>query len=267
MRFRVIGALGALMLTVSLGASAQSPLGQIAVFHANVGWIGQAAADEAAAAVVADTNSTSITVVDLDGAADWIAANTNDGEADVFFTFGWLPETIYEPGNGQADGSLIENFIEGGNVYLNTADYIFYVTLGGGSNGENGLKTVTDSEFDLWTGGNVVVPTADGATYTPSLVEFTSNRSLKRPQVEADSNWEYVTVFAEGPDGTDPAIIQNVNDGGMIGVVIQVSDDTQPRGAVITELFNNWLPAMFSTTGVDPEGKTASTWGQLKATR
>lgn len=267
MRFRVIGALGALMLTVSLGASAQSPLGQIAVFHANVGWIGQAAADEAAAAVVADTNSASIEVVDLDGSADWLAANTNDGEADVFFTFGWLPETVYEPGNGQADGSLIEDFIEGGNVYLNTADYIFYVTLGGGTNGENGLKTVTDSEFDLWTDGNVATPTADGATYTPSLAEFTSNRSLKRDQVEADSNWEYVTVFAEGAGGTDPAIIQNVNDGGMVGVVMQVSDDSLPRGAVITELFNNWLPAMFNTTAVDPEGKTAATWGQLKATR
>jgi len=262
MRLRIAGAIGALALTVSVGASAQV-LGQIAVYHANVGWIGQAAADEAAAEVVANTTIADITVVDMDGAADWLAANTNDGEADVFFTFGYLPETVYDPG----DGSLIEDFIEGGNVSLNTADYIYYVTLGGGSNGENGLKTITDSNFDLWTDGNVATPTADGAKYTPSLAEYTSNRSLKRDQVEADDNWEYVGVFAEGAGGTDPAIIQNVNDQGMVGVVMQVSDDTLPRGAVITEIFNNWLPAMFTTTAVEAEGKATSTWAALKADR
>ncbi len=267
MRFRVIGALGALMLTVSTAAFGdviEGVLGEIAVFHSNVGWIGQAAADEAAAEVVANTSSTSISVVDMDGAAAFLSDNTSDGEVDVFFTFGYLPETVYEPGNSQEDGSLIEDFIEGGNIYLNTADYIFYVTLGGGANGENGLKTVTDSNFDMWTDGNVTSPTGDGAKYLPSLGEFTSNRSLKRDQVEADENWEYVAVFGEGDGGTDPAIIQNVNDMGMVGIVMQVSDDSLPRGAVITELFNNWLPVI---SDVDAKGKSAVAWGELKAQR
>ncbi|MBT3271363.1 hypothetical protein HN371_29765 [Candidatus Poribacteria bacterium] len=266
MRFRIVGAIAALALTVSVGASAQS-LGEIAVYHENVGWIGQAAADEAAAEILANTTAADISVVDMDGAAAWVAANTGDGDADVLFMFGYLPETIYEPANVEADGSLIEAFIEDGNVALNTADYIFYVTAGGGTNGDAGLKAITDSEFDCWTDNNLATPTADGATYTPSLAEFNSNRSLKRDQVEADANWEYVGVFAEGDLGTDPAIIRDVNNGGMVGVVMQVSDDTLPRGAVVTELFNNWLPAIFTTTAVDADGKMASTWAALKADR
>ncbi len=109
--------------------------------------------------------------------------------------------------------------------------------------------------------------TVDGATYTPSLSESASNRPLKRDQVEADANWEYVGVPAEGDLGTDPAIIRDVNNGGMVGVVVQVSDDSLPRGAVITEFFNNWLPAILIASAIDADGKTASTWAALKAGR
>lgn len=62
MRFRIVGAIAALALTVSVGASAQS-LGEIAVYHENVGWIGQAAADEAAAEILANTTAADISVV------------------------------------------------------------------------------------------------------------------------------------------------------------------------------------------------------------
>ena len=266
MRLRVVGYVAALVCAVSLSASAQSvKLGQIAVFHANVGWIGAPAAATAADAVVAGVKSADIRKVTLAESAAWLNSNIGDGEADVFFTFGYLPETLYTPGNTQVDDSIIERFIDDGNVYLNTADYIFYVTLGGGANGENGLKTVTDSTFDMWTDGNAVVPTADGRRFTPSLANFTSNRSFKRAQVTADANWSYVTVFAEGAGGQDPAIIKDARTGGMVGIVMQVSNDALPRGAVITELMNNWLPATFSTTAVEAEGKATTAWGTLKA--
>ncbi|MAF08891.1 hypothetical protein CMK11_00415 [Candidatus Poribacteria bacterium] len=135
MRFRTACAIVGLALTMSVGASAQS-LREIAVYHENVGWIGHAAADEAAAEIVANTAVTDISVVDMDGAAAWLVASTGDGGADVFFTFGYLPETAYEPGNAQADGSLIEDFIEDGNVALNTADHIF----GGARTATRGLR-------------------------------------------------------------------------------------------------------------------------------
>ena len=53
----------------------------------------------------------------------------------------------------------------------------------------------------------------------------------------------------------------------MVGVVVQVSDDSLPRGAVITEFFNNWLPAILIASAIDADGKTASTWAALKAGR
>ncbi|MAF08890.1 hypothetical protein CMK11_00410 [Candidatus Poribacteria bacterium] len=77
----------------------------------------------------------------------------------------------------------------------------------------------------------------------------------------------YVGVFADGDLGTDPAIIRDVNSGGMVGVAMQVSDDSLPRGAVVTELLNNWLPAIFIASAVDADGEAASTWAALKAGR
>ena len=104
----------------------------------------------------------------LDGVAEWVEQNTGDGDVDCLVLFGYLPQTIYTPGNAQPDGSLVEEFIDDGNFVMNTADYIFYVTLGGGANADNGLKFITDSNFDLWTDGNAIKPTADGEKYTPS---------------------------------------------------------------------------------------------------
>ena len=260
---RRVWMVAAAMAALSGGAFAQS-LGEIAVFHENVGWIGQAAADAAAEEILNGTDSADIMAVNKEDSASFLTASTGDGDVDVFFTFGYLPETVYAPGNTEPDGSLIENFIEDGNVYLNTADYIFYVTLGGGANGDNGLKTVTDSNFDMWTDGNAVDTTADASKYTPSLENFTSNRSFKDTQVEADAGWEYALVLGQGPLGSDPAILRHTDYGGYVGIVMQVSNDGLPRGAVVTELFNNWLPEQFPTTSVDPEGKTASLWGNLK---
>ena len=254
----------AAMILVCGTAAAQS-LGQIAVFHEKVGWIGQAAADAAADEILSNTTSTDIMAVNLDESASFLADSTGDGDVDVFFTFGYLPETVYAPGNAEPDDSIIEKYIEDGNLYLNTADYIFYVTLGGGANAVGGLQNVTDSTFDMWTDGNNVAPTADGSKYLPSLEGFQSNRSFKKAQVEADENWDYAVVFAEGPLGEDPAIIQHADYMGMVGIVMQVANDNLPRGAVVTELFNNWLPDAFPTTSVDPIGKSASLWGSLKS--
>ncbi|MDE0020073.1 MAG: hypothetical protein OXT69_01635 [Candidatus Poribacteria bacterium] len=260
----VMNAVIAAMILVCGTAAAQS-LGQIAVFHEKVGWIGQDAANAAADEILSNTTSTDIMAVNLDESASFLADSTGDGDVDVFFTFGYLPETVYAPGNAEPDDSIIEKYIEDGNLYLNTADYIFYVTLGGGANEVGGLQNVTDSAFDMWTDGNNVAPTADGSKYLPSLEGFQSNRSFRKEQVEADENWDYAVVFAEGPLGEDPAIIQHADYMGMVGIVMQVANDNLPRGAVVTELFNNWLPDAFPTTSVDPIGKSASLWGSLKS--
>jgi hypothetical protein len=150
-------------------------------------------------------------------------------------------------------------------MILNTADYIFYVTEGGGANGDTGLKNMTDSNFDLWTDGNTCKPTADGEKYTPSLIEFTAPRSFKVEQIEADSDWEVEVAFGSNDDGSmvDPVIIKNLSYGGFVGIFFQVSDNSLPRGEVASEMINNYIAPVI-VSPVEAHGKLPLTWGQLK---
>jgi hypothetical protein len=264
MRLRNLGIAFALTLGVTVTASAAS-LGQIGIFYDQVGWIAADAAKREGDAVIANTKVSSIKVYNMDDTATFVKNSTGDGDADVLILFGYLPETVYTPGNAQKDDSLIEKFIYDGNVVLNTADYIFYVTLGGGANGDAGLKTITNTNLDLWTDNNAIVPTADGAKYTPSLKGFTSHRSLKKAQVDAEADWEFAVILGEGPLGVDPAILKNKTNGALVGIVMQYPQDDLPRGAVISELLNNYLPTVYNTTAVAPAGKLPIAWAQLKA--
>jgi hypothetical protein len=252
-----------MMATAAFGAS--DGLGEMGVFYANVGWIGAAAAQAAGDQIVADqTPFLDAQVYDLNGIEEWVLANTDDGDVDCLVLFGWTPETIYEPGNGDDEDSPLELFIEDGNFVINTADYIFYVTLGGGANGDAGVKTIMDAGFDLWTDGNAIKATADGEKYTPSLDAFTSNRSFKMGQVEADAAWEAEVIFGEGPAGADPVVLRNADHGGRVGIWMQVSNDGLNRGDVATEIFNNWVPTAIAPQAVDANGKATTTWGELK---
>jgi hypothetical protein len=265
--FRKLIGFGVACFTFATVASA-AQLGDIAIYNANVGWIAAAKAKEIGDALVTDVKvGKSIKVYDVNALADFVKARTNDGAIDIVMLFGDIAETIYTPGNKQADDSLVEQFINGGNMVLNTADYIFYVNQGAGANGDAGLKTITNSTFDLWTDGNVNKPTADGAKYTPSLKEFTAPRSFKKAQIDADPNWDVEIAFGASADGAnlDPAVIKNVATGGRVGICIQVADDNQPRAAVLTELFNNWVGTLGSTTAVEPTGKVSTTWASLKS--
>ena len=68
---------------------------------------------------------------------------------------------------------------------MNAADYIFYVTKGGGTNGDKRLKTITNSNFDCWGAGtDVFKPTAAGKKYVPSLpASYDSPRPMKLDQI------------------------------------------------------------------------------------
>jgi hypothetical protein len=249
----------------TIGASA-APMGEIGLFSDRAGWMAQAKAKEIADFIVANQKVSKTAKIyaenDID---DWAKKVTADGNLDILITFGDFPGTLYAPGNGQADGSVVEKFIEGGNMVLNTADYIFYVNNGAGTNGDAALKNITNSTFDLWTDGNVNKPTKDGAKYTPSLKQFTAPRSFKSAQVDADPNWDTELVLADnGGANMDPCIIKHVKTGGRVGIVIQVADDSQPRSAVFTELLNNWVKEIASAQAIEPKGKTSISWAELK---
>ncbi|MBM3214188.1 hypothetical protein FJZ36_04655 [Candidatus Poribacteria bacterium] len=264
---KMTGVTSALLLGAALTASAAT-LGDIALYNDNVGWIAKAKAVEIGDALKKDVKvGASIKNYDVKALADFAKARTNNGKIDIIVLFGDIAETIYTPGNAQKDDSIVEGFINGGNMVLNTADYIFYVNQGAGSNGDVGLKTITNSNFDLWTDGNKSIPTADGKKYLPSLKEFKAPRSFKKAQVDGDANWKVEMAFGTSADGgnMDPVIIKHTKTGGRVGIVIQVADDAQPRAAVMTELFNNWVITLGSSTAVEPAAKLTTSWASLKS--
>ena len=116
----------------------------------------------------------------------------------------------------------------------------------------------------MWTAGNAISPTPLGEEHTPSLDDFTSNRSFKVGQIEADAAWEVEAAFGEGPAGVDPVVLYNVDTGGRVGIWMQVSNDGLNRGDVGTEIFNSWVPTVLKPQSVDADGKVTTTWGELK---
>ncbi len=211
------------------------------------GWMGQGHADTESQVIVDSVTGAPIEVftpTDLDALADWVEAHTGNGVSDLLVMFGIFPATIYPAGNAQPDGSLAEAFLDDGNCIINTGDYIFYVGSAG-NNDAGGLANMTDvPAAGMWgddSGATTFAPTADGQLYTPSLPTLPSNRPWIPAQFEG-TDWYFELILAQSDDGTQahPAILRNSVTGGRLGVFFQRSDDTQPRGAVMSEWINNW---------------------------
>ncbi|HGJ66644.1 TPA: hypothetical protein ENS27_14870 [bacterium] len=254
----------AIMLIITSLAFAQ--VDKIAIFYEQVGWIAADPAKKAGDAIVKGVTKgvNNIKVYNDADIGAFAKANTKDGDFDIIVTFGYFPVSLYKPGNAEKDGSLAENFLNGGDMILNTADYIFYVTQGGGANGDTGLKNITNSNFDCWTDGTTCKPTADGKKYAPSLpASFTAPRCLKKDQIQASTDWVVEMIFADnGANNMDPVIIRNKKTGGRVGIAFQVADDSQPRDKVLPEIIQNYIVA--NVTAVKPAEKATATWGQIK---
>ena len=263
------------LLMVTCTASSWAALGDVAIFSENTGWISKENADIQRAIVFDNLKDTVGSVGEVvyqtdDEIGPWAEDRIDDGVADVLIIFGWFPTTLYTPGNSQVDDSIAERFLYGGNIILNCADYIFYVTEGGGANGENGLKTIININADMWGGGTQIEPTADGAKFTPSLEAFTSERPFKSEQIV--DPWSVEVVFGDNGDGFfDPGIIKLNDNSGRVGICLQEPNNGDlPRGQVLIEMidFISQQPDMVAgTTPVEAKGKAAVTWGNIKALR
>jgi hypothetical protein len=260
------GVLLSLICVFAAAPSSASQMGQIAIFTESVGWTTVQTANAQAQIIIDDLRLTrEIEVLGDAEIGAFAKENTNDGDLDIIITFGYFPVSLYTPGNAQADGSVGEEFLEGGNMFLNTADYIFYVTQGGGATGDVGLKNMTDSTFDLWTDGVSTSPTEDGEKYTPSLIASSAPRCFQISQINANSDWELEVAFGDdGGANADPAVIYNTDYGGRVGIFFQVSNDAMPRGQVVTEILDNWLSEKVSRISVEPADKLSVTWGRVK---
>jgi hypothetical protein len=230
-------------------------------------WWGQEAADREMAeledAIKASVGS--VNNFPADNQADlatWVENNTNDGENDILILCGQIPDTIYEPGNAQADDSLVELFLDSGNTVINTGDYLMYVVNGGGTNAAGGLQTLMDiPAITMWDDNTAVVVTDDGKNYTPSLQDFQTDRPFHLDELEG--GWEPLLIMAQNDAGTraDPAMVINTDTGGMVGIFYQTaSQDDDPRSEVMSE----FILSYFGTTTVAPAGKLATSWGAIR---
>ncbi len=255
-----------LAITATPSISIAAPMGEVAIYTERAGWIGQAAAaregEELTELLKRPKKVVTLTEKEI---GSWAEDHTDNRQADIIVTFGDFPATLYPPGNGKPDDSVAEKFLEGGNIFLNTADYIFYVVQGAGTNGEQGLKNMMDINADMWAGGTAIKPTDDGKKYTPSLAAFTSARTFKAAQIV--DPWEVEVVFGDNGAGLlDPAIVHDTKTGGRIGIAYQISgNDGLPRGEVFAEMIDNYLADVLGAAAVDPNEKVTTTWAYIKS--
>ncbi|HEX30680.1 TPA: hypothetical protein ENG04_11425 [Candidatus Poribacteria bacterium] len=268
MKVKVVSVTIAFCLFFALSSWA-GKIGDVGIFCDQTSWIDAAAAKRIAEALVKNVKSAaSVKIYDLDGIADFAKANTGDGEVDVIMTFGYFPETIYPAGNAKPDGSIAELFLEDGNMFLNTADYIFYVTKGGGANGTGGLQNMMDIPgIEMWGDNTAVTVTDDGKKYMPSLKDYPTWRPFHINELQ--DPWEAETIFAIDGSGTkaDPVVVKDKKTNGRIAIAFQVGldkVDEDTRTKCLTEFFNNWLSTIPEATPVNPAGLLPLTWGAVK---
>ena len=281
-----------LSLSLLVFALTSVPAADLAIYSGptNPGWISQDAAIANAEAIVNDDLMQSIfESIENYGDGDevgydsplgeWMQAHTGNGQQDVFIAAsGTAPSAVYQFPNADPDGSNIEDFVEDGNVFINVADWILYMSYEGGTrsanNGADGAANVFDIPgLSFGNRGGPQVPTDMGEKYLPSLVEFQSDRPWHLEQLEG-TDWE-VTAFAtsnDDPNSADPAVAVNKTYGGIIAAMWQKAqpdwEGGDPRASGVIEFIANWLMENGSiATSVDAQGKVATTWGKIKFDR
>jgi hypothetical protein len=233
-------------LTVTVFRSASVWAGSAAIYTGNVNWIDKAAADVQAGicydALTAAGIPTTLyaTDADKDALATWVTENTDNEVLDVLVLYGYVPETIYPPGNTSPDDSIAELFIEStdGDAILNHADWMFYFSSV--LNREDGLRNMMDNpDITLWGDNTPMFVTADGTEIAPTLENFVTDRALRIGQLADD--WFVEAALAQDAFGkrAEPIIIRDGNRGRLIPV-FQTATQDDPKGVVAAEIIE-WL--------------------------
>ena len=212
--------------------------------------------------------------------AKWTVEHTGNGQQDVIIlACGTCPSGLYEFPNKDPDGSNVESFVEAGNIVINVADWIFYMSYEGGvrspNNGAQGAANVFDIpglSFGSRVGG--MKPTELGKEFIPSMEAFNSDRPWHVEQFKG-SDWD-LAVFAQADkNNADPAVAISKTPGkdgtGMIAAMWQSArpewpDNPDIRGIGVVEFINNWLSEN-AAFDVEAKNKLATTWGSIKQVR
>ena len=191
--------------------------------------------------------------------AAWVEARTDDGIMDIIWLNGCIPSVLYPFPNLEPDGSLIEEWLDGGNMIINVGDWFGYVSYAGGSrqteNGPSGAANILDLSSGIIVSADntslTVTPT--GSEYMPSLGDTTviSYRPIALSAV-ADP-WEVAALFAstggtDNPEETqaDPLVIHNTETDGYVAFINQSAGSGPPgwlddRGLTCAEFIGNWV--------------------------
>ena len=257
----------------------------------NPGWISDKAVQENVKVIKDDPGIKSLfdniedfgdgdEVGDASPLAKWTVEHTGNGQQDVIIlACGTCPSGLYEFPNKDADGSNVENFIEEGNIVINVADWIFYMSYEGGvrspNNGPTGAANVFDIPgltFGARVGG--MKPTDLGKEFIPSMKAFSSDRPWHVEQFKG-SDWDLVIFGEADKNNADPAVAISKSPGkdgtGMIAAMWQSAKPEWPdkpdiRGIGVAEFINNWLSEN-AAFNVEAKNKLATTWGSIKQVR
>ena len=195
----------------------------------------------------------------LDAFGAWVDERTDDGKMDIIWLNGCMPSVLYQFPNVNPDGSRAEEWLDGGNMFINVGDWFGYMSYEGGSrsadNGGTGAANILDlSSGIIVSADNTSLPvTADGREYLPSLGNTTviSYRPIALTAVVAP--WEVAAVFAGNAAQADPVVIHNTETDGYVAFINQAAGGPSvwidDRGLTCAEFIANWVNEVIGLGG------------------
>ena len=197
----------------------------------------------------------------LDEFGAWVDERTDDGKMDIIWLNGCMPSVLYQFPNVNPDGSRAEEWLDGGNMFINVGDWFGYMSYEGGTrsadNGGTGAANILDlSSGIIVSADNTSLPvTAAGSEYLPSLNDpAITYRPIALSAVAAP--WEVAAVFAGNATQADPIVIHNTETGGYVAFINQAAGGPSiwidDRGLTCAEFIANWVNEVIGLGTVNP---------------
>jgi hypothetical protein len=191
--------------------------------------------------------------------AEWVDANMGDGELDIVWINGSTPSTLYPLLNTSEDGSRIEEWLDDGNMIINTGDWLAWGNFETGTkvrNRNEAHRHIMDLDEDIIVKADdfLMSVTNEGKAFVPSLGdEVGTNRPVNVDAIEEP--WEAALILASeenefGEVLADPIALRNKDTDGYVVILNQAwGANSIDRGAATAELIKNWVfPEVIGST-------------------
>jgi glucose/arabinose dehydrogenase/PKD repeat protein len=221
------------------------PRPSVAVFAAleNERWVDRAEQEEILAALTSGlaAGASEVRPFALGQGADlvaWMESLLDDRLSDVLVLLDFVPAPTIE---GGLEGSLLQRWVEGGNLLVWSGNTPFQVMLD--DDGVTGLTVLGAEVFFRTSGGALLgsgqqVPTFLGNSVLPSLTAYRSERALRYDMLSAE--WTVARLFAQDGDQDSDALELRHASGGAYAQ-FHCTTDLVPRAAVLTEYLRDRL--------------------------